>query len=82
MSNYWLVKNDWNNHGTYEDAADGSDVRAGRALRSGVSGVFSAGLFDHFPASAQTDSRWHSGLREAGQVRLLSSQMPMYFGNN
>ena len=26
MSKYWLVKNDWNNHGTYEDAADGSDV--------------------------------------------------------
>ena len=26
MSNYWLVKNDWNNHGTYEDADNGSDV--------------------------------------------------------
>lgn len=26
MSNYWLVKNDWNNHGTYEDAAEGCDV--------------------------------------------------------
>ena len=26
MSNYWLVKNDWCNHGEYEDAAEGCDV--------------------------------------------------------
>ena len=51
-------------------------------MRSGVSGILSAGLFDHLPTSAQTDSRRHSGLREAWQVRLLSSQMPVHFGNN